>query len=355
MGYLDADLVTIANNVTTGGSTVTFDTAVLSSNAWKIGDVFIHTTVGLDVEESQVSGLTEFGLELTTQLTAVIDSAMTVALVKRQRDHQQSISKYDGKNTISVLFTPPLGIMSSNVLIPTSDIRLDIMPKSSKNGAFEFDTATSAITPSLMIKHVYFYAYVFTTDRVYKSGRYFLYLDELNVSAKPLLQGTSQTTHTFSIPSSTISIATFVQDAQSATPSALNIPPSVFKNRDYTSADIKSLMLTYSNLSKPTILYSTEFSDDTQGVVQRYFQMASNANLDMTSLESFDSWLNRGQVWYTTFVRSSEDRSTSLQVQIEFNSSIPAHSQLFIAVFYRQCVAITVENGFVSNVERLAV
>lgn len=331
---------------------------------WRIGDIIqmaLQTAPGTTVQKTVIGvagdTLTVDVPFLATQ-TAVVVGTLGVTRI-RDADQQEEVA--DGRANLQVMFQLPLSPFYNDQAIPTSQIRFSIFPQKTKKNAFEFLEANGAGSPvqanvSLLIANLYFFAYVFEGDHNFVDGTYYMSLTELEIQSKALVVGTtSDTTRQFNIPSSTLGMCVFAQDSSVATPTTLNVPPSKFISHIRSETDNwGATQLQYSNMIKPVQLYQSEFTGGTQNIVQRYWESQSNSNMEQIGGESFDDWLTRGMIQYYSWIRPADDRSTSLQVQVQF-PTITVPTLVFIASFYRKLVAIQVVNGEVSSVESLIV
>jgi hypothetical protein len=184
-----------------------------------------------------------------------------------------------------------------------------------------------------------------------------LSLDEMNISTKTLNQGMGQNSLNFTIPSSTIGIGAFVQDVGAGTNSV--VPPSKFKSSDSSSDAIKTIQITYSNVSKPVQNFDSDLSVSVnpanaskQYLTQRYIDSAINSELYHVSCETFDDYLTRGPIYYYSWIRSADDRSTEAQLQCTFNN-LQGTNNIFLTAIYRNLIKISVENGLITSVAKL--
>ena len=355
------------NTVESAAATLVFKPVggALPDIPWRAGDTISWTADAAIVSATVLSAFVSNGTDHTVVIDrtapATAAAALTTALVYRLRDNNVPITSLDGKQSIQVLFTPPLGIFNCGSVIPsTNSVRISLFPTSDKSGAIQ----TLANSPAnydqikVLVKQCYFYAHMFKDEKNFASGNYFIQCEEINIQNKTLNVsdvGVSDTTHQFVIPSSTMGVACWISSTDVGKSSS-SVPPSVFKNKDGSSQNLKSLMLTYANQQKPTQLYTTQFSDNVSQIVQRYYDTAQNAQLASQGGEDFNTWLENGNLYYTSFIRPSTDRSTALTVQIAIdNIPTAVPSQLFCASFYRKLTRVTVSNGMVSDVKSLSV
>lgn len=268
----------------------------------------------------------------------------------------------DGFSSIETIFQPPLGIFSTESAMPSGAYRISLMPKNDLTSCIETKFALGANQRvRVIVENLYFYMSVFRTEKSFDSGTYYLSLDELNIQTKTVSAGASQGNYNFTIPSSTIGIATFVQPISAGTFSPGQatrvIPSSLFKDASNSTNRLRTIQLTYSNTSKPVQNYDSNLNSNSlvptqQYLTQRYIDTAMNTELYSLSCESLDDWLTRGLLNYWSWIRSSDDRSTELQMTQTF-TDVSANNNQFCCAVYRNLIKITVENGFITNVVKL--
>ena len=331
---------------------------------WQAGDTISWTADGPVVVSGTVltasSNGTDHTITLSKAAAATTEAVLSTTQPYRLRDNNVPTTNLDGKYNLQVLFTPPLGIFNCGSVIPsTNSVRISLFPTSDKSGAIQTGTNSPGNydTIKVLIKQCYFYAHMFKDEKNFASGNYFIQCEEINIQNKTLNIGTgvSDTTHQFVIPSSTMGVACWISSTDVGKSSS-SAPPSVFKNKDESSQNLTSIMLTYANQQKPTQLYTTEFKDNTSQIVQRYYDTAQNAQIASIGGEDFNTWLENGNLYYTSFIRPTTDRSTALTVQVSVaNIPTTTPSQLFVASLYRKLTKVTVTNGMVSDVTSLSV
>lgn len=284
---------------------------------------------------------------------------MTTPLPSRIRDTNVLVVPSDGHSDLQVLFRPPLGIFNCNSVIPaTNSVRISLFP-GSKSSAIQTVQNNPANFDNILvlIKQCYFYAHMFKDTKNFASGNYFIMCEETNIQNKTLNVGSvpSDTTHQFVIPSSTVSVSVWASSTDVGKESS-KTPPTVFSNKDQSSRDITSLMLTYAGQQKPTQLYKTKFDSDSNQLIQRYQETQLNCNMAERGGEDYNTWLQNGNLYHTNFVRSSTDKSTALTLQVSF-AEIPetTKTQIFVASMYRKLTKITINNGAVEDVVSLSV
>ena len=369
----DADVIGYVGNATNTFTVLGADVTILVAGGaalpepvpWRAGDVISYLSGAGPRVSGTVLAASSDGAGTQTLILSSSPGDRTVvtmdtADVVRLRDNNTALTNLDGKNNLQVLFTPPLGIFNCGSVIPSANsVRISLFPTSDKSGAIQTTTNSPANYDQIkvLVKQCYFYAHMFKDEKNFASGNYFIQCEEINIQNKTLNvgPGVSETTHQFVIPSASMGVTVWISSTDVGKSSS-STPPSVFKNKDGTSQNLKSLMLTYANQQKPTQLYTTEFSDTTSQIVQRFYDTAQNAQIASIGGEDFNTWLENGNLYYTSFIRPSTDRSTALTVQVAVeNIPTTTPSQLFVASFFRKLTKVTVVNGMVSDVTSLSV
>jgi hypothetical protein len=239
-----------------------------------------------------------------------------------------------------------------------------LVPKSDLRGAVEVLAPLPAkFDYKVEIDSLYFFMSVFRSETSFDNGSYYLSLDEMNISTKPLNIGLSQNSLNFTIPSSTIGIAVFAQ-AVSAGTNVVDgtgqtsiIPVSKFKSEDGSSNKLKTIQITYSNTSKPVQNFDSDLEgtggSTRQYLTQRYIDTAINNELyNHLSGETFNDWLTRGWLLYYSWIRSADDRSTEAQIQATFNN-ISGTNNLYLVAIYRNLIKVQIDGGQITSVTKL--
>lgn len=251
------------------------------------------------------------------------------------------------RNNVSLMWQPPLGIFDYNDILGSGDYRVTLNPNADYQTACIESKSGRAV--SLSITNVRLY--VCTVKASIPSGLSELSLMEQQLYSKSI---TSGQTLDFTVPSSTNSIAVFVQ--QNTAGSNTLYPPTKFSVADDAERSLTQLQLTYNNVTKPSTNWSSAFSPTINQLQQRYFetQMESGMLHSEGGSESFEDWLARGCLYLFDFSKDENSRTTQLQLQATFSGNVSS-ANLFICAFYESKVEIATENGMVQNVRRLAV
>lgn len=337
---------------------ITFGAIPSAANFLLPGDVVLIGGQSL-VISTYVPGATT---AQTTQTTAVVvaSAALTVNGFTRTR-YVQASQEDLGFSSVETIFQPPIGIFSTETAMPSGSYRLSLMPKNDLNSCIETKVPLTANQRvRVVIESLFFYMSVFRTEKSFDSGTYYLSLDEMNIQTKTLAVGASQGNYNFTIPASTIGISTFVQPISAGTysPGQVTriIPSSLFKDATNSTNQLTTIQLTYSNTSKPVQNYDSAYDPTNvptrQYLTQRYIDTTMNTELYSVSCESLEDWLTRGILNYWSWIRSSDDRSTELQMTQTFQN-VSANNNVFCCAFYRNLIKVTVESGFITNVIKL--
>jgi len=336
---------------------ITFNAIPTTANLFVAGDVILVGGQSL-VIATYVSGA------LTAQATATVTTVVAAATLtlngfSRTR-YVQATAEDLGFGSIETIFQPPIGIFSTETAMPSGSYRISLMPKNDLNSCIETKvTLTANQRVRVVIESLFFYMSVFRTEKSFDSGTYYLSLDEMNIQTKTLAVGASQGNYNFTIPASTIGIATFTQPISAGTysPSQATriIPSSLFKDANNSTNQLTTIQLTYSNTSKPVQNYDSAYDPNIpsrQYLTQRYIDTAMNTELYAVSCESLEDWLTRGILNYWSWIRSADDRSTELQMTMTMQN-VTANNNVFCCAFYRNLIKITVEAGYITNVIKL--
>lgn len=277
-----------------------------------------------------------------------------------------------GKNTVSILWQPPLGVFDNDGLLGAGDYRISLTPSSDyrvrgvETSNLAYYNTGLANYYRLNIKDVKFYAYYCKAE--IPPGIYNLGLMEMDVQAKPIVSGGSNSL-SFSVPPSTMYLTIFVQSSSAG--SSSEFPPSMFK----TAADpaiavgqqsgdttLESLQIAYASINKPSTRWTSEFKeagdgkDDALGNVNKMTQRYYDSFLEMNNMangsggvETFGEWVQRGPFYHFVFARDMTDRSTEVQININFRSVAP-NTQCFLASHYHRTIEYTVSEGMITSV-----
>ena len=254
------------------------------------------------------------------------------------------------RNQVHVLFQPPIGIFQHHEPMGGGDYRFSLNPNSNFKKAC-VEHPTGALDPGtnfdLEVQDVKLY--IATVKTSIPKSITNLALVEMLVQTKP---ANANRTYEFTVPSSTLSLCFFVQsgDAGSNTQS----PPTTFKCKDSSQNNLKSLQITYANMTKPSTRWDSEFKDGTNKFQQRYIDDLTECRLIESDggAESFGEWLQRGPYYFYSFNRDREDKSTQVQLSAQF-TTIEADSQMFLVAMYSRVTEISVDDGMVQSVRSL--
>jgi hypothetical protein len=135
----------------------------------------------------------------------------------------------------------------------------------------------------------------------------------------------------------------------------------LFKTKNRSDEDLRSIQVNYAGQSKPATRWSSEFKDDPATgnknyMKQRYTdtQLYSGKFWSEGGAESFGDWMKRGPIQHLSWVRDASDRSTHCQVNIQYGS-IEAGANLFVISHFTRAISVQTEAGFVVDVQSLAV
>jgi hypothetical protein len=362
LGYAAAVTVTVAAGP---AGTITFSAdPTLPATTHLAGLYVAGDRITIGANTYTVASYNVAAKEITISGTAIplVATAINNAVVGFSRIRTVSdVSLESGFYSYESIFQPPIGIFSSESAMPSGSYRISLMPKSNLVSCVESKgNMPAGKSVRVIVNSLYFYMSVFRTEKSFDSGTYYLSLDEMNIQTKTLAtQG--QGNYNFTIPASTIGIATFVQPISSGTyvSGQKLIPSSLFKNTTADTQKLQFIQLTYSNTSKPVQNYDSNYEPVVQTtqqyLTQRYIDTAMNSELYSLSCESLEDWLSRGLLNYWSWIRSKDDRSTELQMTQTINlpGGFAEAQNQFCCAIYRNLIQVTVENGFITNIVKL--
>ena len=108
------------------------------------------------------------------------------------------------------------------------------------------------------------------------SGVLPLSLMEMNIINKSLTPGGGQQQHDFTVPPSTLAITVFVQSTAAGTDS--RYPPTVFNANDLSASNLENIQVTYGSVTKPATLYTSQYDETHNFMIQRWIESNYNAN-----------------------------------------------------------------------------
>lgn len=291
----------------------------------------------------------------------------------------QTPYKADGKDTLDVLWQPPLGIFdmaSENTVdevMGAGDYRFSLNPNSNYKLAALESTRRGApasldvLKPDPSIRPGYDNGGLGLCDIEVLDVKFYmayakmaleekenqLQLFEMSILSKPI-SGLSNT-YEFTLPSSTQSIAVFVQSA--AVGASCNYPPSKFKLLNDGQNLLTGFQIVYGNTVKPSTKWVSRLDDNTNQLIQRYRDNLAETNqlynYEGGGAESVEDYLERGLYITYNFQRDRDDRSTQCQVSLDFRDAIETNASVYVCAIYARQTLITTKNGAVVEVRSL--
>jgi len=275
-----------------------------------------------------------------------------------------------GKNIVSILWQPPLGIFDNDDLLGAGDYRISLTPDANyritgvetDNELYNVGNGTKLIVKDVKL-------YIYQAKATIPEGVRDLGLTEMWLNSKPIVSGGSNSLQ-FSVPPSTMYLTVFVQS--NLVGANTNWPPSLFKTaqdpnlpsigQQTGDTTLNSLQISYASINKPSTRWSSEFKsvDDEDNkantsvnkLTQRYFDSfleMNNMSNSSGGTETFGEWCQRGPFYHFVFARDMSDRATEVQLNIDFRSVAP-NTQCFLCAWYHQTVRFTVSEGMITSV-----
>ncbi len=180
------------------------------------------------------------------------------------------------KSQIDLIWQPRIGIMECSDPIAAAAFRFELScdtnyKKRAVQSFSELKAGVAAINNyDFVVNDIRFYAAVANTPmRAEKKLQ--LTLCEMEIASKPLQRDNLTE---FKVPLSSYGFALFTQSGKA---NASNIiAPSKFKQTGKQDEQVTQLQLTYGGVSKPTTNISSSYTDNTNGLLQRYRDTLDN-------------------------------------------------------------------------------
>ena len=253
-------------------------------------------------------------------------------------------------DNVYMMYAPPLGIMEHGKPMASGDYRFQFNPASNfETAGLESSIGASAF--KLVVTSMELYICT-EKQEVAASGTEVLHLMEHQIQSKPL-GGAGEKNFDFTVPSSTKAISIFVQSGNAG--SSTITPPSKFCCTD-AEKTLRSIQVTYANITKPPTRWTSEYSYAEHKLQQRYLdtQVESSQAFSPGGAQTLQQWMDDGVLLHYSWLRDANDRSTQLQLQVDYRVAEP-NANIFLISHYTKSIEIQVNNGFVSSVTSLVV
>jgi len=282
------------------------------------------------------------------------------------------------RNTVYVCWTPCIGIFDHSAPLGAGDWRLSLSPNSNYKYAGVESTQGSPTVPitaglggtnkfNLVVKDIKFYCA--TIKESIPQGISTLYLMEAMVQSKPI-SGAGTAQYEYTVPSSTRALTIFVQSGKAG--NNVLCPPTKFcclangAVAPNSERLIKSLQVTFANSTKPSTRWGSAYTLDggvpvtdppsMNELQQRYNDSLSESGMLQSSggCESLDEFLQRGMYYHYSFERDASDKSTQVQLSMDF-AAIEQGANVFLVSWYSRAIELTTQNGSIQAVRSLSV
>lgn len=263
-------------------------------------------------------------------------------------------------NTRDFMYVPALGLFDVEGGLGAGQYRISMNPNSGYERACVEGgapgTTANAGDYRFRVLDVQFFACIEKNDKA-ATGTETLYMTEMAIQSK-----TYSNQLDFTLPPSTKAITVFAQNQGAGSTGTGNIPLTRFaidNGNAYTEAQIQHLQLTYANVNKPSTNWSSKLNSEEMQITQRYLdtQVACGLLGSDGGTESLNDFIDRGPIYHFNFERDADDRSTHLQLQIEYDSATVAvgSCNIFVCAHYTRTAEVTRTNGMISSVTALSV
>lgn len=315
------------------------DPAVLASLA--VGDRLVIGGLPFTITVAGGTGVMRVN---PTFATGGVVAGVVYGLRMRRRDG-------GSRNLINVEFQLPIGIFQHNEPLGSGEYRFSLNPNADYKKACVESSRIVGLTPGVDYDFtiIDMKLYVATVKSSIPKAITNLVLVEMQVQSKP---ASKSRTYEFTVPSSTLSLAIFVQAGVAG--SDTRSSPSQFKCLDGSQNLLKSLQITYANMTKPSTRWDSEFGPGVNRFQQRYLDDLIETRLIESDggAETFGEWLQRGPYYFYGFNRDRDDKSTQVQISTEF-SFLEPDAQFFLVAMYTRVTEIATDGGLIQSVRSL--
>ena len=313
------------------------DLLVTSSGSYTITVVTSATSVTVDVAG------------LTADIVAAPGATVvpTNALASGQASERANVVRY--------MWQPPVGLFDwdSENGLGSGEYRIQLNP-SSRYETSIVQTAAALVAGTgynVVVNDVVFFPWIEKAN-VPTSGIERLFLNEMMVQSKGYV---SNSVLDFTVPPSTQQIAVFVQS--NAAGSLSTQPSTLFRtSTGILDSQLANIQITYANKSMPATNWSSSYSGNSNLMTQRYLDTIIETGMieNPGGAESFSDFQSAGGYYLFDFGRSSTDRSTAVQLSLNFTNALP-NANVMICAFYNRVVEITSDSGRIVNIQSLSV
>jgi hypothetical protein len=344
--------------LSTAANASTYSVAVTAANGAVLGVNTLFDTLLAVGDQVLIKDTVYTVASIADPLNMVVSPAPLVDIAAVADGSAMKLVREDdgsGRSTVYAMWQPPIGIFDHHSPMGSGDYRIQLNP----NAYFKTSCVQSKLAGlvagtnfDIDVLEVQFFVATCKID-IPATGVETLHLMEHQVLTKAINNVSGENLLDFTVPSSTKAISVFVQSGDSGTNT--QITPNMFKTKDGSDTKLVSIQLSYANTQKPSTRWTSEFTGGINYLKQRYTdtQLESGQFYSEGGCESFSDWFKRGPLIHYNFTRDADDRSTNLQVAVQYDG-IEAGSNLFVIAHYSRVAEISITNGFVSSVSTLS-
>jgi hypothetical protein len=301
----------------------------------------------------------------TTPLDITVEPAITTAvtvttnwyLVRRQTAITDG--SLQGKNALNIIWRPSaMGIFNYGGVLGAGDYRIQLNPSTDyKTAMVETPNPDYTVSPAasytLEIQNVTFYAA--TAAMSVPDGITSMRLTEFAALTKNI--STPSENFQFTVPASTRAIYIMLQAGDAG--KNPKHPPNKFAV-DGQELDLRSIQVTYGGVTLPRTRWVSEFKVDAPNskalMSQMYYQSLLDSDRASMSggAESQNDWLARGPMMCFNFSKDVDNRSTEVQVSIEYGGvAWDNTSKLLLVAEYTNQIDIHTQQGLITQVVKV--
>jgi hypothetical protein len=249
-------------------------------------------------------------------------------------------------------WTPPLSIFRQNKALPANfknTLELFVNTNLYKTSCVESkyssktDVDHGGTDYKIRLLDFVFRPYKITGGDRISDDTYYLDLDEIQCQKKPILSSSSEIN--LDVQPSCMGLCIAMQDISAGSNTLYSA--SKFKIRDNEELNLTSYHINYAGYQLPTpdpiIDYTTLNVDKISDLW--YKDQIYNGAINKDSQESLSEWIERGIYLYHPFPKSGEDRSTNVNIDLNFSALTDNVSNLLLFSFYKKVAILRIENS----------
>lgn len=344
---------------------------ILIGQILHVGDLIVGTAGNFNNNTYEIKKI----LTATTLLAQDLNNvdtdvaAETVANLTFVRVSDQQCNESYQRNSIELIWQPPLSIFKVGHAMPAGKYELTLTPQNSvnyKKRAIESVAGDKASPADFDFEVTDMYLYLATIEGpAVDTMSYFMSLEETRCQAESIKNNANLQQQNFDVSPSTFALTVAFQDVTAGI--STDFSASKFKIRqtavpsEFPSGELAlaRFFIQYAGQNKPQPDADPDFQSN--GVVaganalnsQLYAesQLYSGAYYDCGGSEDKNEWIRRGPYMYYAWPRDGNSESTRVNVNYQFSPALPNNSgRVLLFDHHKQMILISIVDGRVVDV-----